>query len=137
MKKVAFVSGSLHITLSEILTFPYRGYYFWKRKFDPDVKFKRKIIKKMIFKKVHIKIYRLNKQKDILVMLSFYFLRITKMYYKKWRNPICLFDKSLTQDIIKCLTVFPLISVRPQISTTFGYPHWNKRLPLISASPLL
>ena len=40
-------------------------------------------------------------------------------------------------------TVFPLISAGPQISAasnkrrTFGYPHRNKHLPLISASPLI
>ena len=40
-------------------------------------------------------------------------------------------------------TVFPLVSTGPQISAviykrrTFGYPHWNKHLPLISASLLI
>ena len=35
-------------------------------------------------------------------MFSFYFLYKTKMYNKKWRIPVCLFDKSRTQDNVKC-----------------------------------
>ena len=35
-------------------------------------------------------------------MLSSYFLRTTKMYYKKRKILICLFDKIRTQDIVKC-----------------------------------
>ena len=47
-----------------------------------------------LFKKVHIKTCKLSKEKDILVALSFYFLPRTKMYCKKLRKTICLFDKS-------------------------------------------
>ena len=53
-------------------------------------------------KKVHIKTNRPSKKKDILAMLSSYFLRRRKMYHKKWRIPIWLFDKSRTQGIVKC-----------------------------------
>ena len=53
------------------------------------------------FKNVHIKTYKLIKKKGILVMLSFYVLCRTKMYYKKRRISICLFGKSHTQDIVK------------------------------------
>ena len=51
--------------------------------------------------KLHNKTYRLTNVKNILVMLSFYFLRRTKKYYKKRRIPVCLFDKSRTQDNVK------------------------------------
>ena len=54
------------------------------------------------YKKVHIRRYRLSKKKDILIMLSFYFLRRVKMYCKNWRIRICLFGKSRTEDIVKC-----------------------------------
>ena len=46
---------------------------------------------------MHVKIYRLNKKKGILVMLSFNFLRRTKIRSKKRRIPIYLFDKNRTQ----------------------------------------
>ena len=39
---------------------------------------------------------------DILGMLSFYFMRRTKMYSKKRGIRICLFDKSRTQGNVKC-----------------------------------
>ena len=54
------------------------------------------------YKKVHIKTYRPSNKKNVLVMLSFYFLRRTKMYCKKRRISTCLFDKSRNQDDIKC-----------------------------------
>ena len=46
------------------------------------------------FKKVHIKTCRLRKNILLLVMLSFYILHGTKMYYKKQRIPVCLFGES-------------------------------------------
>ena len=52
--------------------------------------------------KVHIKTYNLSKKKDVLVIHFFYFLCRTKTFYKKRKNPNCLFDKSHTQEIVKC-----------------------------------
>ena len=52
--------------------------------------------------KVHIKTYNLSKKNDVLVIHSFYFLCRKKTFYKKRENPNCLFDKSHTQEIVKC-----------------------------------
>ena len=54
------------------------------------------------YKQVYFKTSRLRKRNDILVMPLFYFLRRTKIYCKKQRTPICLFDKNHTQDHVKC-----------------------------------
>ena len=50
-------------------------------------------------KKIHIKTQGRSKKRDILAMLSFYFLRRTKIYHTKRRNPISLSHKSRTHQM--------------------------------------
>ena len=56
----------------------------------------------MFFKKSPYKKNKAEQKKDISVILSFYLLRTTKMYYKKRRTSICSFDKCRALDIVKC-----------------------------------
>ena len=64
------------------------------------------------YKKVHIRTYRLSKKKGFLAKSSFYFLRKAKMYYKKGRIVICLFDKSCIQNNINCYILYEISWLR-------------------------
>lgn len=90
----------------------------WKFTFDTEINLTKKVYhhdqfdgeqQLSAYQKLPIKWQHTSWEKrrmwSILVMFSFWFLRRTKMYNKKWGIPIYLFDKSCTNVIFCTKTV--------------------------------